>query len=489
MVRRVALLIVATLAVLGPLVACGGGATAKGVGVAPSFPSAPVILISIDTLRADAVSGFGAPAAQTPHLAAIGDEGIRFERAIAASHITAPSHASMLTGFSCFVHGVAMGGQGKSWSIPAEIPTLAELLKWAGYRTAGFTDGIQLLPEGGFGRGFDVYDPLTLGLEMKLRRMIAFVQSSGDSPYFLFAHTYRPHQPYRAPQDLVDELLAGYDGVYAEPAREASALTHHAVMTSSPVQNRITKALSGSRAKTDADRLFFRKLYDAGVVGADREVGALLKGLREVGALDRAIVIITSDHGEEFFEHGHDSHHTVFDEVIRVPLIIRLPKALGAGRRIETPVSSISLVPTILELTGVPPRIVHEGESIASSLLEGEPEARPVSAAWWTAISRFPGGRATRTRNLKQIDLIDGQSSLAFYKFGKLTVFDLSADPDETKASAGAHPAEQRLIDEYLAEMRELWPRMRLRHRVESAGAAELSAEQIEALRAVGYTR
>jgi hypothetical protein len=166
---------------------------------APRFPRAPIVLISIDTLRADAVAGFGAPVLQTPNLYILGQEGVRFETAISASHLTAPSHASMLTGYSPHIHGVSMGRQGKAWSIPESIPTLAQILKNDGYRTAAFTDGIQLVPEGGFTRGFEVYKHETTGLVVRLDEIAKFLDAKPEEPPFLFCHTYRPHQPYRSP--------------------------------------------------------------------------------------------------------------------------------------------------------------------------------------------------------------------------------------------------------------------------------------------------
>ena len=459
---------------------------------APRFANAPIILISIDTLRADAVGGFGAPVQQTPNLYIVGNEGIRFPNAISAAHITAPSHATMLTGISPFVHGLTMAKQGMAYSLPSQIPTLAEILQKAGYQTAAFTDGIQLLPELGFARGFETYEANPTGLREKAPRIAEFLADVKNQPFFLFLHTYRTHQPYRPPLDLLPSLLEDYAGVYANGARAAAWLTQEQVMRRSPQQNKIGRELSGTRAADDTDRAFFRRLYDAGTTGADREIGDILGMLRKSGIYDDAIVAITSDHGEAFFEHSVDSHNTTYDECIRVPMILRLPGMAGAGRTIDATFPSVNLEPTLLDLVGVALPGPVEGISVRPWLLRGEPAEEPAFAAWYDgADTRFPNGCAVRTRDSKLIAFEDAHvsQSLQARELGPFSFFDLTSDPGETKDLAEELRPRDRDLRRARDDARSLWKSLRSHYRVEPEAASQLGEEAIEALRAVGYAK
>ncbi len=342
-----------------------------------AYPRAPIVLISLDTVRKDAVSGFGAPAGRTKALEALGEEGFRFQNAIAASHHTAPSHATMFTGFTPFVHGVALAEGLRVFRLPEAIPVLAEVLRDEGYATGAFTDGIQLLPQRGFDRGFDTFEYETSHLDHKLPAIEEFLDACGDRPFFLFAHTYRAHQPYRAEPDRLAELLADYDGRFAAPAREVAEFPLERIRAQDPEamqrQAALTMALSPRLWKRKKDLEFVRALYGAAVEGADGELGRLLDLLRGRGILDRAIVVVTSDHGEAFVEHERCAvHMDLWDEVLRVPLVVRLPDRRGAGTDVEGQVGSERLMPTLLDLVGLEPPVPTEGTSFAGTLLAGE---------------------------------------------------------------------------------------------------------------------
>jgi arylsulfatase A-like enzyme len=474
------------------IAAVAAGAVWLRTAKAPRFPRAPIVLISIDTLRADAVAGFGAPILQTPNLYILGEEGVRFETAIAAAHLTAPSHASMLTGYSPHVHGVAMGHQGKAWSIPESIPTLAEILKREGYRTAAFTDGIQLLPEGGFARGFDLYNHETKGLVVKLDEIGEFLDAGGDAPPFLFFHTYRPHQPYRPPLDLMPELVKNYRGAFAAAAREVSWMTHRDVMTPSEHQAKVGAQLAGSRATTDEDRLFFRRLYNAAVTDADREVGAVLQLLRDKGLYDRAVIAVTSDHGESFFEHGLDSHNTIYDECIRVPMIVRMPGAAAAGRRIAATFPAVNLVPTLLELGDAGKGLTFEGKSVAERILRGEPEERPAFSAWfYGSDERLAPGLGARVRGAKHLQWKSGDkdSGSRHHKILDMArrFFDLDKDPRELSGHDEGATALDRELVLALRAAEDQWAALRERFGVGGVAATDLSEDAQNAMRAVGY--
>ncbi|MBI3817692.1 MAG: sulfatase [Planctomycetes bacterium] len=454
-----------------------------------SGPPIPIILISIDTLRADAVSGFGGAPTQTPELLRFGNESIRCINAISASHITAPSHATMLTGFSPFVHGCAMGGQGKAWKIGAGIPTIAETLKKAGYRTGAFTDGVQLIPEGGFSRGFDVYTYKSNGLEAKLRGIEKFLEQNPEQTKFLFLHTYRAHVPYRPPADLVDALVENYHGVFRDAALEASKMTHEQMIRPSFVQNQIGSKLKTSNAKNQEDVEFLKKMYLSGVTGADREIGKVLALLKKVDIYDRAIIVITSDHGEAFKEHGFDSHTNVYDECVRVPLMIRLPGGAAAGSTVAEMFGSVNLVPTLLELANVGIDIAYEGDSFADGLSGGKITEKPAITAWYYKSGvQWPTGRCARSRLGKYMFLEMPEPTPEWVKtLGSNVYFDLAKDAPEMHNIAGSGGDEEIRLKKILELAESDWSVLRKRHHTADGGALDLDDEALQNLEAIGY--
>lgn len=455
---------------------------------------APIILVSLDTVRKDAVSGFGAPPGRTPALERLGSEGFRFQNAIASSHHTAPSHATILTGFTPFVHGVALADGVRVFRIPEAIPLLAEVLQEAGYRTGGFTDGVQLLPERGFDRGFDVYEYEMSHLEGKLRSIERFVDSCGDRPFFLFAHTYRAHAPYRAEAARLEELLADHDTTFAQAARAVAALPLAAVRAQDKAalrrQGKLTMALSTRRARDAEDVAFLRALYGAGVEATDAEFGLLFDLLRRKDLLDRAIVVVTSDHGEAFAEHDLGSGHMdLWDEVLRVPLIIRLPGGQGAGTEVEGQVGSERLVPTLLDLIGVGSPLPTEGWTFARTLLHGETlREQPVFSAMYVSGRCEPIVRATRSRFFKRFDALVPLDDLPprARLLHPVAFFDLVADPAETRNLAPTgHPQLDTFARIIAAHSEQCAV---LRHDLGiDAGLAEVGPSELEAMRGIGY--
>lgn len=457
----------------------------------PDGPPVPVILISIDTLRADAVSGFGGAPDQTPELYQFGEEGIRFTTAISAAHITAPSHATMLTGFSPFVHGCSMGGQGKAWKIAERIPTLAETFRANGYHTGGFTDGVQLIPDAGFARGFDVYAYKSTGLEAKLPAIEKFLLQKPDQPFFLFLHTYRPHIPYRPPADLVAGLVKDYHGVFREAAIRASQMTHEQMIRPSAVQNKIGRELKSSNAKTPEDHAFLKKMYLSGVSGADREVGAVFQLLKKLNVYDRALILVTSDHGEAFQEHELDSHSTVHDECVRVPLIMRMPGGAAAGTTVEETFPAIDLVPTVVELSNNSINVAYEGDSHAREISKGNIHEKPAVSAWYYHGNvQWPSGRAVRSRSGKYmlLDIFPEMPDFVKKLGGAEVFYNLIRDRGEKVNALSSGDPEIGRLREFLKGRVEDWTVLKKRHRVEDRGGSDLSDEAIRDLEAIGYT-
>ena len=275
------------------------------------FPSGgPIVLISIDTLRADRLPAYGSTRARTPHIDRLAADGVVFENAYAHSPQTLPSHTSILSGELPFEHGVR---DNIGFSVRPAQRFVQHALKDAGYATGGFVSSYVLRRQTGFDAGFDLYDDqlpqvsveTPLGSVQRsgadtIARATRWVDQQAGRAFFLFAHIYEPHTPY------------------APPARFANP-----------------------------------DPYDGEVEYSDEIVGALLEHLRQKGHYDDATIVLLSDHGEGLGDHGEAEHGIfLYRETIRVPLIIKLPQSDGAGRRVAAPVQHLDLMPTIMAVAG-----------------------------------------------------------------------------------------------------------------------------------------
>ena len=454
---------VAPLALLG-LVACGGeggdGGADEGPTTRGAFAGADIVLISLDTLRADDVSPYGAAPALSPVLQAFAEEAVLFEHARAQAPQTAPSHMSLFTSMYPSAHGVQNVQHGVDpetgrrgpliEAVPDSIPTLAQVLSAAGYRSIGLTDGGNLNAAHGFPRGFEEYTLDLSGGRAQLedgKRWVAEL-AAGEQPFFLFWHTYEIHAPYVSPGPYVDRWAPkAYDGVLAGVLDQLEGLDF----------KRRFAAMKSVFWKDKADfgwdeSAYLHGLYRAGVQYTDELMGELFESLRASGAFDESIIVVLSDHGEEFYEHGQWQHDQVYEECLRVPLMIRLPGGVGGGTRIETPVALMDVMPTLLELVDVSPSVLDDGgpaaamrprmqgHSLARALLTAEePEARPIYSEYR---ADRPGGPlfdwqiAIHHEGWKFIvdevrgEKIDGEV------VQKHELYDLGADPDEQQDAA-----------------------------------------------------
>ena len=309
--RLAALLIVAAAAIVGV------GLFVLRAGI-PGPRAAPnVLLITLDTTRADHVGAYGHRGARTPRLDRLASEGVLFEHAIAAAPITLPAHVSLLTGVYPFAHGVRNNG---NFSLGGTIPTLATALHDHGYRTAAFVSAFVLDRRYGLARGFDVYDD-RLQLERRGDRTAAAAatwltaQANDPAPFFVWLHLYDAHDPYDPPP----------------PFRAA----------------------------------FADRPYDGEIAFDDEVIGSVLDGLDRAGRLASTIVAVVGDHGESLGEHGEDTHAVfVYESTLRVPMILAWPGRLPAGRRIPALVRGIDLAPTLLDLAGQPPLPGVQGQTL-----------------------------------------------------------------------------------------------------------------------------
>jgi arylsulfatase A-like enzyme len=298
-----------------------------------------VILISIDTLRADHLGCYGHTLPTSPNLDAFAAEGIVFEDAVATSPWTLPSHLSLLTGLYPARHGVRTADR----TLSDAIPTLATLLAQRGFETAAVVSGLLLGPRWGVSQGFadfemvDAPDRSRSGAASRITdSAIRWLDDHRGGPVFLFLHYFDVHSDYLS--------LPRYERIFAPPRSRFSGITMELIgvnLGRIPIK------------KSDAVSLALR--YDAGIRQLDDDLARLFAHLRRDGWLDDTAVLVTSDHGEEFLEHGGVLHtRTHYQEILQIPMILRGP-TIPAGVRIHRPVSLVDIVPTLLGLLRLAP--------------------------------------------------------------------------------------------------------------------------------------
>lgn len=428
----------------------------------------PVILVSLDTLRADRLGILGSTGGLTPRLDALAGAGTVFDQAESPAPWTLPAHASLFSSLLPYDHGARWEHR----PLRPAVATLAEHFREAGYRTGSFNGGGYVSAVLGLGQGFEIYEEHDEiregGPERIAAAALKWVRSVGDAPFFLFIHTYEVHEPFTH-----DEK--------ADPADAGRLSRTFGYQDVAAVQE-------GRMMLTAAERRYVTGLYDSDVAHADRIVGGLLESFKGDGLLDRAILVVLSDHGEDLWDHsalrspGHG--HSLYEEILRVPLFFRAPGLVRAGGRIGTPVSLLDVAPTLLALAGLPPDPDYHGRNLERSLREGlEPDVVPIHAE---AIEYGPGRFSLRLGDLKIILAPEPDQVNAGIGFpvAPVEIFDLGADPRETNDLSGA-------ISPRMAEpMQSLWGRVQrvfepLRDR--PVAGDELPERLREQLRSLGY--
>jgi arylsulfatase A-like enzyme len=409
----------------------------------PLPPPPNVLLVSLDTLRARSVSAYGSPRKTTDAFdRLLAAPGALFEQAIAPFPNTFPSHMSLFTGLYARSHGVTSLVFHR---LAPEWRTLAEVLQAARYATAAFTENGFLRAEAGFRRGFGRYveekSPVHSDqgeIASTFGQGLAWLREHRDVPFFLFLHTYQVHWPYLPPED--------YRAYFVDGSRPPAGAA--------------------------ADLL----AYEQEVRYTDDHLRDVLGELELLGLADRTLVVVTSDHGEEFGEHGQRFHNfQLYGEVLRVPLAMRLPGSIPAGLRVSAPVSLVDVMPTILDLLGLPVPPGLDGSSLVP-LLRVPPapfEGRAVFAEAWSALGRDVDLTAAQTATHKCIHRgFDGAYDC----------FDLVADPlEEQVIGALDAPIPVRaLLDKF---------RTGQRRGPGPAPTPAPDAETEKKLRALGYTQ
>jgi arylsulfatase A-like enzyme len=410
-----------------------------------------VVLISIDTLRRDHVGLYGYPKPTTPRLDALGREGIVFDDAVSVSSWTLPAHFSMMTAVDPAAHGAV----DSKHAFNHRFPTLGRVFREAGFLTHAITSHLYVSREYGFDDGFDGLD---YAYDRKGRdvaeRALRFLDGVDERPFFLFLHFYDPHWHYDPPKDLLRIF---------EPEPYTGAISGNWWKLKT-----WTKASTGP-----ADLAHLLTLYDGEIRYADGQLARVLDRLAERGLEQTTLVVVTSDHGEEFLEHGGWEHQrTLYEELLRIPLVLRGP-GVPAGRRVATQVTLLDLAPTVLDWAGLPSLPTQRGRSLLRALDDREAYGETDHGPGDTR-KLFLRGGASQSKLILTFDRkTDALRSEEWY--------DLERDPGETRCAAPPEATSAASRDRLLKRWQEA-------RRLGAGGLpVDLTPEQLEQLRALGY--
>lgn len=491
---------------LAPSFASPDAAALDAAAESPSAERPNIVLITIDTLRWDHMGYAGYERETSPRIDALARRGTIFEHGLAQAPATRSSMASMMTGLYPHVIEIerGRGGRGRQGAFVSDgFHLLAERLGAAGYDTAAFITNPYLRAVNGFGQGFETYDESALygGVgETRLRNAADVVDAaerwlderrlperSSTAPFFLWVHILDPHHPYESVEpgpweDVESERFQAFDADYR--AMAVDAMTAH-----------FEALAAGETEWREGELEYLIGRYDAEILWSDRQVGRLLERLEDAGAtLENTVVVVTSDHGEEFLDHGGLLHsHTLHDELVRVPFVVAGP-GFEAGVRSGDQARLIDIAPTALAAAGLTPPAADMLDGVPLQDAEAEPSADGLSFLSLVEVAlRTPERKLLgdfRTYDLMcRSDGFEPYEDLrglfvARYRHGIKPgrVFDIAADPGETDAiddAAEVHRMQCRLADKLAAH-----PPVVLQT---TAGAEGLSDEDREQLRALGY--
>ena len=428
-----------------------------------------LVLVSLDTTRSDHCSLYGYERPTTPELEQLARSGTMVEIAYAASATTGPSHATLFTGLYPPTHGVRKNGA----VLDEELSTLAEILAATGFQTAGFIGSYVLHSQFGYGQGFEIYDdrfekreisgegeswnfefPFDRRADFTTDRALSWLRDGrrGKGPFFLFVHYFDPHAPYAPPK--------GFDGRFSR-----------------------TEDAEGpaDRGETLQDVL---DDYDEEILFTDTQMGRLLDSLDELEDDRETVIVVTADHGEGLMDHGH-LHHGIhlYEEAVRVPLVIRDPRVGSPGSRLTGPIHHVDLLPTILDLLAVePPKEELPGLVLTEPLdVGGFPNParsiflfrRHYDGTEPVAGIRVSGeGYGLRKGNWKYIQMPEEERRELYF---------LGEDPGETVNLAGERPERVRQMSRALASWLEETERG-------SPADLRIDPEDRRRLEALGYT-
>jgi arylsulfatase A-like enzyme/Tfp pilus assembly protein PilF len=393
----------------------------------PDMPN--VLLVVIDTLRADHLGAYGYAYPTTPNMDRFADRSVVFETAVSQAPWTAPAIASLFTGLYPSVHGLDGGihwGEGATsaggalpFAVQKTLPpghqTLAEVFRRAGYTTAGFVSNLYVNAIFGFAQGFDHFDDthedyLLDDGETKRRaevtnnRVFEWLQTGIEEPFFLVVHYNDPHWPYEPPPPFGQSFIDDYDGTLTPTTTREIVVTHRDVPP--PISNQ--------------DLAYIIGLYDGEIQYMDAHLGRLLEALEELPSQRELVTVLTADHGEEFLDHGAFNHgYTLYEEQTSVPLIVSAPSRIQP-QRVPQQVSLIDVAPTLLEMAGI---------DIEDTRFQGRSLAPLMTGASLQVLDAFSEatnvGRQSAIRSTGSLKLIHSLMNPEWL------LFDLGIDPGE----------------------------------------------------------
>ena len=461
---------------------------------APASGAPSLLLVTLDTFRADHVGALGATGAPTPHLDGLAGNGVLFTRAYAQIPVTGPSHMSILSGTYPWTHETMANGV----AVPLDVPVLPAIARGAGYRTAAFVSAFVLDGVFGYGRGFEVYDdalqapkgvhdlsPMRVWEQLRVRLgSISGVERRGDRTvddalawldtlepgerFVLWVHLFDPHGPY-APPPPYDRRY--YRGDPRDPA-------HTGMADAVEVAEYMKPSLAGI-----TDVKWPVAQYKGEIAYSDEQLGRLLDGLAASGRDGETVVLVVGDHGESLTEHDYYFNHGahLYGPSMHVPLVISAPGRWPTGTRVDQVVENVDLLPTLLGLMTLPQPPGLPGEDLAPlarSEAEGDGQALTI------CFDREANKATGEFMRYRRVGIRKGSLSFVYREEGPEELYDLAADPGEIVNLATR--AEQGYLVQLLSEAAE--------EVLESAGSGaferasgNLGVGVEERLRALGY--
>ena len=457
-----------------------------------------VLVYMIDTLRADHASLYGYARDTTPFLKKLGAQGLVFEDCQVQATWTKPSVASLMTSLYSFTHGIRTDDD----TIPQGSTTLAQQLRSAGYVTASMIANPLAGRLTGLQRGFDylsewqavgrfVNEKEDRATDSAALNKIVFpwLEQHRDELFFLYAHATDPHAPYRAP--------AAFEAKFANPAetpqfdRDFNKLENMAVRRGG---FGVSRALCQLGA-VNPDRFIqqARDRYDAKILHNDASLQQLIEKLQQLGILDNTLIVVVSDHGEEFWEHGWTGHgQSVYQELAHGVLLMWNPKLIPAPRRVADPVQLIDVMPSVLDLLGIPIPAVVEGQSLAP-FAKGLPFQRkgPVVTSRFAHPYSKNNDEFTPENHIDSMALLDANWKLIYRENGKsvglnkVELYDRRVDRGEQKNIAAQHPRE---VDRMMTSMGAwLDAQKQIRTTIGRGAKAAFDQDTLDRLRSLGY--
>jgi len=433
-----------------------------------------VILISLDTLRSDRLGCYGYERNTSPNIDIFAKESVLFSQCFAQAPYTITSHVSMLTGLWPVNHGTYSTTYHK---LNKSIITLADLLRLRGYFTGAFTGGGAMSAFFGYSKGFDLYNERRENVQGDTARKIYqlsadWIRNNKEKKFFLFIHTYQIHAPYEPPPPY-DEMFTAEDAPY----RKSSEINEFQGWWGN-IPDNIRENVIG--------------LYDGEIRYTDEAlIGPLMALLKELDIYDRSLIFVTSDHGEEFFEHNGWGHsHTLYNELIKVPLIVKFPKNQFAGNKIDSIVRSVDIMPTILEVLGIDlKKHISDGESLFD-MINGNEMADRI---FFSELKYQDDFSDKISSNLERNKLILNQpfteEQLSRFmipppKIDQEELYDLDSDPQEKRNTAADEPGLFNRIAKQIAEYS-----LKAKMKEKELDKQEMDEKVIEQLKALGYIK